>query len=308
MQSQEMVSPQFDSGFEDGENNAENASSMNVLANFPVTRFRPIFQAGSGSWGTVYLSLSEQEFDTAIQEKEANTFETLKAKLVAVKVFQKGTSEPEVQALSKLKNEVEHHGYNPHAFTLLFEYEQDWMAMRAVLPVMNLYNLYPFPREVLLHCFLELTRTGRFLHEQCTPPVGHGDLHLANIMIDLDKETPFGFPQIVLVDFGFTKEIREQHDVSTVMGSMRYVMDELKYFPEDEQSLGCWEDFSQYVYCDKDPISFKKMEDDLAEKITSTLAAVTSERKQVLRNALTEMASEREQNLEAAFRSANLLM
>lgn len=58
------------------------------------------------------------------------------------------------------------------------------------------------PEEFMWLIFTQLRLALHSLHEICDPPIGHGDLHLANVVTGYSNPHDQDLPQMTVIDFG----------------------------------------------------------------------------------------------------------
>ncbi|KAF2650722.1 kinase-like protein [Lophiostoma macrostomum CBS 122681] len=173
-----------------------------------------IKRSGRGASSNVYLCINKMAISQALSASE------IKSQLVAVKVYDKHEAwtelaEQEVRNLQTITKASRIHGSVQRCQTLLMHDlgSTTWIGTPAILGGMSLkqanYALNygdkgAIPAEFVCHAFIELTEALNFLHNVCVPPVSHGDLHLGNVLIDVEAPRMGhpGFPRLKLIDFG----------------------------------------------------------------------------------------------------------
>ncbi|KAF2797120.1 hypothetical protein K505DRAFT_358704 [Melanomma pulvis-pyrius CBS 109.77] len=180
-------------------------------------------QAGSGSQGTVYFCLPRASIP-AVLPRTAEDFSTLRAQLVAVKVVLNlekcEAQENRRQILDHLKND-EAAGTTPTKYVLPriltthlvpLDESRPWYTMSAVYGctvAQVLEQSLPLfrpslPPALVAHIFLEIHAALTFLHGK---DISHMDIHTHNVMLETSGELHVpGFPNVLLVDFGFVRE------------------------------------------------------------------------------------------------------
>ena len=190
-----------------------------------------------------------------------------------------------------------------------------WIALEAIASPLSSGRLQdficrtkaPVPEELIFHISIELVLACRFIQENCTPAIAHGDIHGDNILFDLSRESFPGFPRLVLIDFG--------HTVRNRFNDCEAVVEELLAWRDTLTSPShkvCsrtegWKKFFKYLDSHLQVQSLKTLWDAIGNIALQRREATAQERISEIKELLKNAEKEQEPKLELGFRSAGLL-
>ncbi|KAF2498964.1 hypothetical protein BU16DRAFT_558999 [Lophium mytilinum] len=171
-----------------------------------------VMKAGEGAQGYTYFCVPKHALESSTNHEQKA--ETLKGQLCVVKITKYVHDTREVTAMKWIK---ELRDAPTNRFVGLFdeggldETAGRWLAMSPILgPSLREFTMpYSQPRkslpmEFVWHIFHQVFEGIGYLHSR-DPPVLHGDFYATNIMLDPIHQDFFGFPNVVIIDFGSAK-------------------------------------------------------------------------------------------------------
>ncbi|KAF2452221.1 hypothetical protein P171DRAFT_438817 [Karstenula rhodostoma CBS 690.94] len=285
---------------------SQGVSAMHMMGDYPLDKYRPLSMAGSGHYAMVYFSLRLEDYHAFVKTKANNTFDKLRSKLVAVKVYaDRPADSTELATLRAIQANADEDIRN--SLASLIDHGHKWVASKAIAPAVTALDLeYPIPEEMVLNIILGMSRACRFLYENCAGRQ-HGDLHGHNMIIDTSSRDKYGLPRLVVIDFDQSKPVTSFNDawqdfrtyVRLILGSLT----DANYGAPVEG----WDDINDYISNDARLASFGGVIDAIEAQLAKTLASTTPERLQAVREYVSGSTAKKEATLRIAFREAGLM-
>lgn len=280
---------------------------MPLLDEFPMDKYTPICEAGSGLWGVVFFSLRKHDYDAAMATKSSNTFDDLRSKLVAVKVCPNSAIDSaEVKALHAIRDSVD--GPNRNNLLSLVNHGHKWIATKAITPSLSLQELeHPIPEAFVLHSLLEMTKACHFLYESCGKPMMHGDLHPGNMLIDASSQTEFGLPGLVVIDFDQAKSVEEFEDAWVdFFTHARFLLKTLNQSSYGTPVEG-WDQINDYLSSSASQSSFEGLRGAIQTKLVESLGSLEPLDVHVIGHNIRIAVAKKEAGIRLAFRKQGLM-
>lgn len=270
---------------------------------YPTGEYVPVMVLGSGTAADVFLSLTVQEYEDALARKATNTFDDLKSKLKAVKVFKyeyMNSAKEEAEALQRVAKNHHKDDYPKGAFALLLDQGPDWIVMEAIFPSITLEDCLELeiPGSVLLTYFVEAVEAFKFLHETCKPAVTHEDVHSGNFLISSMSACGTDRSPVAIIDFS--------EGNTSVLAELKKVKDMFRPYFARGKDMGAHSDLVKSK-CNALSSSATEFSEELQELLDQVLSSANQDDKQAYEARLAERLAKQEEKLLDAFRQAGLL-
>lgn len=267
---------------------------------YPTGKYVPIMLLGTGSAADVFLSLTVPEYEDALARKATNTFDGLKSKLKAVKIFKieyLNSAKEEAEALQRVAEHVDKGDSRKGSFALLLDEDSDWIVMEAIFPsitLMDCVKLDP-PGAILLTYFVEAVKAFAFLHETCKPAVAHNDVHSENLLISArgTDRSP-----VAIIDFNVGNK--------SALPELKDVKDMFRPYFARCKDMGAHIDRVKSM-CNAPSSSVSDFSKELQDLLDQVLSSTNQDDKQAYEARLAEQLAKQEERLLDAFRQAGLL-
>ncbi|OAG09456.1 uncharacterized protein CC84DRAFT_1172028 [Paraphaeosphaeria sporulosa] len=286
---------------------SQDASPMYILNNYPHDKYHPLSVAGSGALAMVYFSVSNQDYDALGKTKSTNTFDELRTKLVAVKVY--ATMPSNCAELEALQTIQESAGKDSHRLLAsLVDYGTKWVATKAITPSLSVYELQnPTPEALILHTLLEMMRVCHVLYDGFETPMIHGDLHPGNMLIDAGSQTEFGLPGIVVIDFDQTKSAGGFEEAWEHFCMWARLLLSMLNRTGYGTPIEGWDQINDYLFSSASQASFEGMCGAIQSQLAKSLASLIPESVHLIGQSIRVAAAKKEANLRLVFQQAGLL-
>lgn len=185
----------------------------------PLNGYTRISCLGHGEYATADLHITKSDLEKgrsllAQGKSEAAAISTAMSNTVVIKRYMDGESQAEERdVLLAIKAQATDSNQGSKLMQLL-NYDQtqedpQYLILSTLPSFCTLQDFFaemrhlktPLPIKLVWHLFWEMSAVLSFLHLECDPPIAHGDLHSANILIGFRDSELTGLPTILIIDF-----------------------------------------------------------------------------------------------------------